>query len=146
MMKRILSVFLLTLLVACRLQEPLALAEGTEKKEQEHAAVYVMVMTDTQFGWLPLPDTEEKAYSYPLRQLKEDGTVVYNIIRVTKDGFWVEEASCDNQDCVHQGTVTLENRATRVLGSMVICLPNHLTLTLMTWEEIEEMMSQQAGD
>ena len=144
MMKRILSVLLLGALCAGLLLGPWGLAENSE--EQEHAAAYVMVVTDTQFGWLPLPDTEEGAYSYPLRQQKQDGTVVYNIIRVTKDGFWVEEASCDNQDCVHQGIVTLENRATRVLGSMVICLPNQLTLTLMTWEEIVEMMAQQAGE
>ena len=49
----------------------------------------------------------------------------------------MESSNCDNQDCVGQGEVTLENRDSRILFNMVICLPHRLTLELLTREEAE---------
>ncbi len=146
MIKRIVSILAALALWAAPCLRAAGTEDAAQEPAQEHAAAYVLIVTDAQYGALPLPDTEEGAYSYPLRQRSADGTLVYNIIRVTKDGFFVEEASCDNQDCVHQGEVTLENRGARLLGNMVICLPNHLTLSLVTWEELMEFVSSmQAG-
>jgi len=45
------------------------------------------------------------------------------------------ESSCDNQDCIYQGTVTLENKKERVLQNMILCLPNEVILELLTEEE-----------
>ena len=77
---------------------------------------------------------------YPL--LKDNDELVLkqrsgkeNIVRMTKDSIWMHSSNCDNQDCVHQGTVTLENRDMRVLQNMIICLPNQVVLELQTKEE-----------
>lgn len=49
----------------------------------------------------------------------------------------MKSSSCDNQACVHQGIVTLENMSTRVLQNMIICLPNEVVLSLLTPEEAQ---------
>ena len=84
--------------------------------------------------WLPLP--EEEDYTFPIRQVREDGTEELNLLHVTPEGFYMESSTCENQDCVEQGLVTLENRSERILGGWVICLPNLVYLELYTPEEI----------
>ena len=54
-----------------------------------------------------------------------------NVIRLTDDGFYMEEASCPDQRCVHQGTVTQSNWQKRSLGTQVICLPNRVVAELV---------------
>lgn len=88
-------------------------------------------------GIIPLP--EEGSVSYPIRQTLADGTTTENVLHLTPDGFCVESASCANQDCVHQGFVSFENRDTRVLQNGVICLPNQMMAELYTAEEIAQM-------
>ena len=62
------------------------------------------------------------------------------------------EQVCENQNCVEQGEVTLENREKRILLNMVICLPHNLRLELVTREEaqrfLEEVLASEelAGD
>ena len=76
----------------------------------------------------------------PIR-LEEDGRYsvtrgeMVNVIEVTKDSVTMHSSTCDNQDCVLQGTVTLANRADRVLQNMILCLPNEVVLELLTEEE-----------
>lgn len=104
---------------------------------------YVLVRTATQMGFLPLP--EEGEYSYHLEQILPDGTPAENVIHVTADGVWMEDSTCDNHDCVNQGEVTLDNRRDRILGNMIICLPNQVQLELYTPDELMEM-AESAGD
>ena len=54
----------------------------------------------------------------------------------------MEKSTCENQDCVNQGLVTLENRDARVLYNMIVCLPNQVMLELYTYDEIMEMLGQ----
>lgn len=61
-----------------------------------------------------------------------------NIVAVTEDSICMHSSSCDNQDCVMQGTVTLENRADRVLQNMILCLPNEVMLELLTEAEARQ--------
>ncbi len=105
------------------------------------AKAYVLVTTAAAAGWLPLP--EEGEVSYPLRQTLPDGTEAVNVIHLTPDGMYMEDATCANHDCVGQGLVTLENRDERILGNMIICLPNQVTLQLFTPEEVLEMAKNQ---
>ena len=49
----------------------------------------------------------------------------------------MHEANCENQDCVEQGEVTLENKDTREGGSYIICQQNFVTLRLCTRAELE---------
>lgn len=48
----------------------------------------------------------------------------------------MHSASCKNQDCVHQGDVTLDNYNNRVLNNWIICLPNQVTIELVA-EDME---------
>ncbi len=138
---------LMLLLAACALLLSGALAEsadlttdGTEDASGSPAKGYVLVSTATQTGWLPLPPEGE--YSYPLKQVKPDGSEVENIIHLTPEGVYMEDATCENHDCVNQGMVTLDNKEERILGNMIICLPNQVYLQLFTPEEVLEMAKQ----
>lgn len=124
-----LAIILLALLLALP-------AYGEEEKTMPSG--YVLVSTATQAGWLPLPIEGEQ--SFPLAQLLPDGAQSLNVIHLTPEGMWMEEASCEGQDCVGQGEVTLENRDERILYNMIICLPNQVLLQLYTPDELLEMM------
>ena len=104
------------------------------------ASGYVLVTAQTQMGWLALPDGEDVVY--PLTQLLPDGTEALNLIHLTPEGVYVEDASCENHDCVKQGIVTLENRDSRILGNMIVCLPNQVLLELFSPDEVLEMVRQ----
>lgn len=129
----------LTLLMAM-----LALLPGLPGMAQEDAQpalsarAYVLITAQTQTGWLALPDEEDTVY--PLAQKLPDGTETLNLIHLSPEGVWVEDASCENHDCVNQGIVTLENRDSRVLGNMIVCLPNQVLLELFSPDEVLEMV------
>ena len=143
--KPVLAVLLTCLILTCAAawaEETPAPTEGafTElpSSEEELAAQpakgYVLVTTATQSGWLALP--EEGESSFPLRQVKPDGTEALNIIHLTPNSVYMEDANCENHDCLQQGEVTLENRNDRILSNMIICLPNQVLLALYTPEEV----------
>lgn len=64
---------------------------------------------------------------------QEDGKV--NVIQIDENAAHMFSSTCKNQECVHQGTVTLDNRDSRALYNMIICLPNKVLLELLTTEE-----------
>lgn len=82
----------------------------------------------------PIPLTEEGYYRF------RHGDCI-NIVHVTPTSIDMHEANCDNQDCVEQGEVTLENKDTRILGNMIICLPNQVTLQLYSRDELMDWLT-----
>lgn len=84
-------------------------------------------------------------------ELTEDGRYtitrgeMVNVIEVTPTSVVMHSSTCDNQDCVLQGTVSLENRADRVLQNMILCLPNEVILSLYTEAEVAELLLSMAG-
>ena len=108
--------------------------------EEDTAAAYVLVMGSGPVGLLPLP--AEGEYLRPIRQTLPDGSEWVNVVHLTPEGFWMESSNCEGQDCVEEGTVTLENREERILGNLVICLPHELVLELLTREEVLRMLGQ----
>ena len=78
----------------------------------------------------PLPLTGEGTFT-----MRQDENT-YNTVHITPSSMWMEHSSCDNQDCVEQGVVSLENMTERVLYNMVICLPNQVSLELHTPETL----------
>lgn len=60
---------------------------------------------------------------------QEDGS--HNVVEVFEGGFRMKESDCHNQDCVHQGDVTLSNIAERPLANQIICLPHKVVLELV---------------
>lgn len=79
---------------------------------------------------------------WPLMPLSEvgDWTIeqdngAKNVLRATERGVVMHFSTCDNQNCVHQGEVSLDNRDSRALGNMIVCLPNRVIVELLTPEE-----------
>ena len=106
--------------------------------EDDPAIAYVLVRMPNPIGLLPLPTEGE--YTRTIRQTMPDGSEAINVLHLTVNGFWMEEANCEGQDCVGEGEVTLENREERVLWNMIICLPHQLALELITREEAENLI------
>ncbi len=63
---------------------------------------------------------------------QDDGKV--NKVHITPEKVYMESSTCDNQDCVGQGEVSLENYETRILSTYVICLPNEVTIEMVPVE------------
>lgn len=116
-------------------------AEGTVEAStetvREPAKAYLVVQVAGQM-YEPIPLYEEGRYTVTR------GDYV-NTIAVTPDSVRMHESSCDNQDCVEQGVVSLENKGTRVLQNMIICLPNEVVLELYTPEELTALLLEMAG-
>ena len=108
--------------------------------QDDPSIAYVLVRLPNTSGLLPLPTEGE--YTRTIRQTAEDGTEAVNVVHLTANGFWMEDANCEGHDCVKEGEVTLENREERVLWNMVICLPHQLSLELITREEAVNMLAR----
>ena len=130
--------------------EPAAQPEETEQVHEQPFLVqitdsdpsiaYVLVRMPDPVGLLPLPTEGE--YTRTIRQIMPDGSEAINVLHLTPNGVWMEEANCEGQDCVGEGEVTLENREERVLWNMIICLPHQLALELITREEALSLLDR----
>lgn len=107
-------------------------ADATDAPE---ARAYLLV-TVRGVTYQPIPLYEE--HDYTIRQPNCE-----NVLHVTADSVYMKSASCDNQDCVEQGTVTLENSKERALFNMILCLPNQVYLELYSAEEIADLLARQ---
>ena len=143
MLKRSIAAMLLIVMVlGCSLAN--AETEETEQPylvqitEDDPSIGYVLVQLQNSAGLLPLP--QEGEYTKTIRQKMADGSEMVNVLHITPTGFWMEESNCEEQDCIGEGEVTLENRLERILGNMVICLPHQLVVYLITREEAEKMI------
>lgn len=63
---------------------------------------------------------------------QDDGKV--NKVHITPEKVYMESSTCENQDCVGQGEISLDNYKTRILSTYVICLPNEVTIELVPVE------------
>ena len=116
-------------------ETPASTEEPAAAKEPAQAYLVVSVAGAM---YEPIPLYEEGRYTV------KRGDLV-NTIEVTPDSIKMHASSCDNQDCVEQGVVSLENRSKRVLQNMIICLPNEVVLELYTPEEIAALLLSMAG-
>ena len=105
--------------------------------DEASAFVLCRLGKDRNIGAVPVPTEGEIAYT--VTGTLPDGTETVNVLHLYPDGFSMESSTCKNQNCVHQGVVTLENRDSRILRNCVICLPNQLTAELYTADEIRKM-------
>ena len=96
---------------------------------------YILAQKNGDGGWIPLSTGEDLVVSIS----DENDPGIKNVLRITQNGFKMESSTCDNQDCVDQGEVTLENMSERVLMNMVICLPHQLSVELYSIEQLVEM-------
>ena len=94
-------------------------------------------MTVSGTTYAPLALTSEGDFT-----IRQEATGAENVVHVTPDSITMKSANCDNQDCVLQGTVTLDTKDDRVLGSMIICLPHQVTLELYSAEEMAALLAE----
>lgn len=66
----------------------------------------------------------EEAHTIVIRQA--DGSE--NTVRMTGSAVYMEDATCQNHDCVQMGEVTMENIEMRVMGGFIVCLPQRVTV------------------
>ena len=104
-------------------------------KQTDKVRGYVVItVAGRQYGD-PIPMDRDKIIT-----IKQDNGEI-NKIHITPEYVVMESSTCENQDCVKQGVVSLDNRDSRLLGNMIICLPNQVTLELYTTEELIQMLS-----
>ena len=113
--------------------EPAAEAQGAAfgpmppKQAAKVGGHVVLTVNGRQYGD-PIPMDREKVITVK----QEDGKV--NKVYISPEKVYMESSSCDNQDCVGQGEISLENYKTRILSTFVICLPNEVTVEMVPVE------------
>lgn len=113
--------------------EAAATPEATATPDLSQVEAFLVVTVGDK-TYQPIPLTEEGYY-----RLRHGDCI--NIVHVTPTSIDMHEANCDNQDCVEQGEVTLENKDTRILGNRIICLPNQVTLQLYSRDELMDWLT-----
>ena len=108
----------------------------TPAADVQSAQAYLLVSVQGVL-YEPIPLSEEGSYTV------KQGEEMANTIHVTPDSIFMESSTCDNQDCVLQGTVSLDNMETRVLANMIVCLPNQVVLELHTPETLSSVLGLQ---
>lgn len=104
--------------------QPQAAGPMPRAQTAEVRGYVVLTAGGRQYGD-PIPMDREKIIT--IRQ--DDGKV--NQVHITPEKVYMETSTCENQDCVGQGEITLDNYDKRVLGAYVICLPNNVTIELV---------------
>ena len=101
---------------------------------EEYPAESYLIVKTAGGVYLPIPLNSDNAFTVK----QSDGSE--NTVHIGKNSFYMESSNCENQNCVEQGEVTLENRDTRILLNLVICLPHNLSLELLTPEEAQSLL------
>ena len=134
-------------------ESPKATPEPTTVPEETAPAEATAEPTEApqsanMMGPMPVPQTEEvkghviitvggRQYGDPIPMdrdkiitiRQENGEI--NKIRITPDSVDMEYSTCENQDCIGEGTITLDNYNERILGTWIICLPNQVTIEMV---------------
>jgi len=116
--------------------------EATDAAEATDApAKAYLLVTVGGVVYQPIPLTQEGRYT-----ITQKATGAENVIHVTEDSVNMESSTCENQDCVNQGVVSLENKNERILANMIVCLPNQVTLELYTPDEMRQLLLSMQED
>lgn len=99
-----------------------------EKTEQTQAYLRVQVGDEV---WPLIPLTEGGEYT-----VSQSDSGARNVIHTTASSALMHFSTCDNQNCVQQGEVSLANRDLRVMGNLIVCLPNEVVLELLDPKEV----------
>ena len=105
--------------------------ENAIPEANENTRAYLRVQAGSEI-WPLIPLTDGGEY------VVEQDNGCKNVIHTTQDSIVMHFSTCDNQNCIHQGVVSVDNRAGRVLGGMIVCLPNEVVLELLTPDEVQE--------
>lgn len=98
------------------------------KQTEEVAGYVILTVNGRQYGD-PIAMDRDKIITIK----QDDGKV--NKVHITPEKVYMESSTCENQDCVQQGEITLDNYKTRILSTFVICLPNNVSIEMVPAEE-----------
>ena len=90
---------------------------------------YVVVSINGRQYGDPIPMDSEKILT--IKQSEDK----INRIHITPTSVVMESSTCENQDCVGEGEITLDNYKTRILSTYIICLPNGVTIEMVPADE-----------
>ncbi len=102
---------------------PDAAPAASATNAQEAEAYLFIILNNRVWGIEPLGEERDVTV--------DQGDGVVNVIHLLPDGFYMASSTCENQLCVSEGTVTVENYQRRILGASVLCLPHNLDLELV---------------
>ncbi len=98
-------------------------AGGTKADEN----MVIITVNGQEYARIPL--------SSPQTVTIDQGDGKVNVVEVSDHGAVMLSSTCDNQQCVHMGEVTLDNWEVRTNQAFIICLPNRVTVELAVKEE-----------
>lgn len=97
---------------------------GISKAEEN---MVIITVNGQEYARIPL--------SSPQTVTIDQGDGVVNVVEISDRGAVMLSSTCDNQQCVHMGEVTLDNWETRPNQAFIICLPHRVTVELAVKEE-----------
>lgn len=115
-------VIVLVLLAAMRLMPGTPIAPRTETAEE----MVIITVGDKEYARVPLSEPQKLT-------IRQDNGAV-NVVEVMENGMRMVSSTCDNQICVHVGTVTLDNWELKPQQQFIHCVPNQVKLEL-TWPD-----------
>jgi len=111
-------------------------SEAVETYLAQNPAESYLLISTASGSYLPIPLSEDAAFKIHF------GEEEYNLVHIGKNSVYMEESTCENQNCVGQGEVTLENKDTRALMGMILCLPHELSLELVDRAGAEDYLTE----
>lgn len=102
----------------------LAVSSLMQTKTDEN--VVIITVGGAEYARIPLSQPQTVTIA------QENGEV--NVVEITERGAVMASSTCDNQQCIHMGAVTLDNWEIRPNQTYIICLPNRVTVELAVKE------------
>ena len=108
----------------------------TEESKRSPANAYLRVSVNNRM-YEPIPLEEDFSVD-----IKREGGY-HNLVIVESGVVSMMFSTCDNQLCVHQGQVSLDNRDLRALYNQIVCLPNEVLLEVLDEHEVMSLYGEQ---
>ena len=104
-------------------------------EEEDYSAFLLIYVSGYPYAIEPLDTDRDVTITQPSGET--------NVIHITHNGFHMASSTCDNQLCITEGEVTVDNFETRILGPYVLCLPNRVELELIKISNADLAQGQQ---
>lgn len=65
-------------------------------------------------------------------QIKIESDTGYNTLHIEDGQIWIDDASCPDKSCVHQGKISYQ-------GQIIVCIPNHLIIKIVDYNDESEI-------
>ena len=120
----LIALFAIALLLLALLAKPKQPDAPAQDSKAEAAEAFLYISVGGRIRQIePLDQDRDVTISQPTGEV--------NVIHITKNGFHMASSTCDNQLCVGEGEVTVDNYRRRILGPYVLCLPNQVELQIV---------------